>query len=697
MKISISQKIQWLIIAAVVITGSAVCTVSFFEFRKGFADYTHNEITRTGSSIRTYISDLQNHSLGSAASLAARPDVIEAVALKNTPGLQKIAAAENKNLLVDFITIADSTGTVIARGHSDKAGDSVMNQENVIQALQGKSVSCVEAGTVVKFSLRSGVPVYKNGVIIGSVTAGYNFSTDAFVDTIKNNYGVECTIFQGDTRVSTTVMDTDGKRIVGTTLTNNEIIDAVLKQAQIYIGSNNIQGKTYDTSYWPIRDASGNPSGIFFIGKDMAVIRAQLLGQLAASVLLTLICALVITVICTVVVRSIVKPVKNVTRMLKDISEGSGDLTKRITITASDEIGDMATYFNATLEKVKDLVVEIEKQSGILSNIGQDLSSNMDETAASVTQISTHIKMITGETEQQSASIGQTGTAVGTIKDTIETLNQFISQQSASVTESSAAIEQMVSNIASVTKTLARNEQNITGLQESSQKGKADISNISAEIEEVAKQSAGLAEITAIIQNIAQQTNLLAMNAAIEAAHAGNAGQGFSVVSDEIRKLAESSSSQTKTISKVLSSIQKSIAAITEESSVAIRQFNQIEEKVRAVSAVEDEIRHAMLEQNEGSKEITIAVEQLNDITVEVKSNADEILRQSQQVYEQSSVLGQINEKVSGSISEMASGVGEINLAVTAVNQVTALNRESIGVLREKVGKFKTTESASQS
>ncbi|MCK9170685.1 MAG: methyl-accepting chemotaxis protein [Treponema sp.] len=690
MNTSISLKIQGLIIGAVILVGFSVCAVSYQIFNKGFTGYTHNEIIRTGETVRAYFTSLQDRSTGTVLTLAGRPDVIKAAAEHDTPALQKISQDADRQLLVDFITIADTDGNVIARGHSDKSGDNVKNQQNVVLALQGKTTCSVEEGTVVRYSLRAGTPVYQNGNIIGSVTAGYDFSTDKFVDMIKKNYGADCSIFQGDTRISSTVTGTDGKRITGTKLTNQTIIKTVLSDGKIYTGRNVVAGKLYDTSYWPITNSDGRPVGIFLIAKDMAVIRRQLINQLVSSVVLTLICTAVVMIICIFFIRTIIKPVKTATAMLKDISEGSGDLTKRLTVKAKDEIGDMAVYFNTTLDKVKELVQEIEKQSGILSDIGIELSSNMDETTASIQEISTNIETITVQTDGESVSVSETGKAVDSIKNTIEKLNEYIAQQAASVTQSSAAVEEMVSNIASVTKTLEHNNENLSALQNSAGVGKQDLSNIATEIAEVSKQSAGLAEITSVIGGIAHQTNLLAMNAAIEAAHAGEAGQGFSVVADEIRKLAESSSTQTRTIAKVLTTIRQSIVKITEESDIAGKQFNEIESKILAVTGLEEEIRHAMLEQNEGSREITTAVSQLNDITSEVKNGSDEMLAESLKVSEQSGTLGEINEKVSGRINEMASGILEINKAVSAINQLAVQNRDSISILKEKIGKFKT-------
>ena len=449
MNTSISLKIQGLIIGAVILVGFSVCAVSYQIFNKGFTGYTHNEIIRTGETVRAYFTSLQDRSTGTVLTLAGRPDVIKAAAEHDTPALQKISQDADRQLLVDFITIADTDGNVIARGHSDKSGDNVKNQQNVVLALQGKTTCSVEEGTVVRYSLRAGTPVYQNGNIIGSVTAGYDFSTDKFVDMIKKNYGADCSIFQGDTRISSTVTGTDGKRITGTKLTNQTIIKTVLSDGKIYTGRNVVAGKLYDTSYWPITNSDGRSVGIFLIAKDMAVIRRQLINQLVSSVVLTLICTAVVMIICIFFIRTIIKPVKTATAMLKDISEGSGDLTKRLTVKAKDEIGDMAVYFNTTLDKVKELVQEIEKQSGILSDIGIELSSNMDETTASIQEISTNIETITVQTDGESVSVSETGKAVDSIKNTIEKLNEYIAQQAASVTQSSAAVEEMVSLLGS--------------------------------------------------------------------------------------------------------------------------------------------------------------------------------------------------------------------------------------------------------
>lgn len=385
----------------------------------------------------------------------------------------------------------------------------------------------------------------------------------------------------------------------------------------------------------------------------------------------------------------VVKPIAQTVSMLKDIAEGEGDLTKRLEVRSRDEIGRMAAYFNMTIDKVRDLVAAIREQAEKLSGVGQELSSNMNETAASIHQISANIQSIESQTLRQASSVTETNATMESITGVIERLDEHIDQQASSVTQSSAAIEQMLANIASVTSSLAKNADDVRRLAQSSEGGRSDLSSVSASLRDVAKESEGLLEISEMIQAIAKQTNLLSMNAAIEAAHAGDAGKGFAVVADEIRKLAESSGEQAKTVSASLGRIREAMESISGATDVVLRQFEAIDENIKAVAGREDAIKNAMDEQGAGSKEILEAIGLLNDVTDKVKAGSREMLAGSKEIIGESANLGRISDEVSGSMSEMARGVEEITVAVTRVNDISRANKDSIGALLGEVMKFK--------
>jgi methyl-accepting chemotaxis protein len=179
------------------------------------------------------------------------------------------------------------------------------------------------------------------------------------------------------------------------------------------------------------------------------------------------------------------------------------------------------------------------------------------------------------------------------------------------------------------------------------------------------------------------------MNAAIEAAHAGEAGKGFAVVADEIRKLAESSSEQSKTIGTVLKKIKESIDKITKSTENVLTKFEAIDLGVRTVSDQEENIRGAMEEQGEGSKQLLQSAGGLNEITQQVKTGSVEMLEGSKEVMHESQNLEKLTQEITGGMNEMASGADQINTAVHNVNEMTGKNREAIDNLIKEVSRFK--------
>jgi methyl-accepting chemotaxis protein len=395
------------------------------------------------------------------------------------------------------------------------------------------------------------------------------------------------------------------------------------------------------------------------------------------------------SVITFFIAGSIVKPIIGVTFTLKDISEGEGDLTRRINNNSKDEVGDLSRYFNKTLEKIRDLVKNIKREAEILSDIGSNLATNMNETAAAVNEINANIQSIKGRVINQSASVSETHATMEQVTGNIDKLNEHIEDQSANVSQASSAIEEMVANIQSVTQTLVNNFVNVTTLKEASEVGRNGLQDVATDIQGISRESEGLLEINSVMQNIASQTNLLSMNAAIEAAHAGDAGRGFAVVADEIRKLAESSGEQSKTIGAILKKIKESIENITQSTENVLTKFEAIDSSVKVVAEQEDNIRNAMEEQEQGSKQILDGISRLNDITRQVKSGSNEMHEGAQEVIQESDNLEKATQEITLGMNEMASGAEQINAAVNQVNEISARNREGITALIKEVSRFK--------
>jgi methyl-accepting chemotaxis protein len=441
--------------------------------------------------------------------------------------------------------------------------------------------------------------------------------------------------------------------------------------------------------YQPIRVEGIDTPWCLMIAIPMNEIDRPLHEMVVFMVLFAVVMLAAVSVITYFVARRIVKPINGVTLTLKDISEGEGDLTKRITTNSKDEVGDLSRYFNETLDKIRNLIIKIKKETVMLYDIGTNLASNMTETAAAVNEITANIQSIKGRVLNQSASVSETHATMEQVTTSINKLNKDVEKQSSHISQASAAIEEMVANIQQVTATLVGNAVNVQNLREASAVGRSGLADVASDIEELARESVGLMEINSVMENIASQTNLLSMNAAIEAAHAGDAGRGFAVVADEIRKLAESSSEQSKTIGMVLKKIKGSIDKISSSTENVLNKFEAIDANVRIVAEQEDSIRGAMEEQGTGSRQVLDDISEVNEITRRVNDGSNEMLGGAKEVIQESNNLEKATQEITHGMNEMATGAEQINTAVSEVNEISGKNREGIDSLIREVARFK--------
>ena len=250
----------------------------------------------------------------------------------------------------------------------------------------------------------------------------------------------------------------------------------------------------------------------------------------------------------------------------------------------------------------------------------------------------------------------------------------------------------MTANIHSVSQTLIENGKNVEALTEASERGRTALQLVAQEIQEIAKDSEGLLEINSVMKTIASQTNLLSMNAAIEAAHAGESGQGFAVVANEIRKLAESSSIQSKTTTAMLKKIKASIDSITKSSDDVLARFEAINTSVTTVSEHEMNIRSAMEEQEAGGQQILDAIGRLKEITVSVQKGSEDMYKSGDDLIRETGEFKTIsNDAVNGMSGIVNGALKEIKTAVTHVAEMGSENNRNFEELKSETVKFKVS------
>ncbi len=385
----------------------------------------------------------------------------------------------------------------------------------------------------------------------------------------------------------------------------------------------------------------------------------------------------------------ITKTLVNVTDILRNISQGDGDLTMEIPVKTEDELGKMSGFFNLTIKKIAGMVKTVISQTGDMQSQGESLSQNMSESASAINVISDNISNISSKIEDQKASVENSNRNITEIVSSIKTLNEAISNQAASVAQSSASVEEMVANINSVTQILEKNGENVTLLTESAENGREVVKKSVEMAQAIATDSAVLVETSAVIRNIANQTNMLAMNAAIEAAHAGEAGAGFAVVAEEIRTLAEDSNNQGKKINDIMKSLREKIVAMTSSSEEMQKQFDIIFNNTQTVTTQENIIKSAMDEQSAGSKQVIDAMNQINSITVEVRDSAHHMEENSSKVLEEMNNLSSMTSEINVAMGEISGGVNDLNESMKKVNELTTQNNENISQVVTEISKFK--------
>jgi len=660
---------------------------------------------------RGYLDVLEMHNLMTARAISGSQPLLAFVrnwnANINRPGnrmaMYQYLSGRKDELGITSFVVADNAGNVILRSHDLATyGDSGLVSPPIALALhQGEATTVYSSTATMPMGLSGAAPIWDGGTIIGTISAILEISTNEFVDGFGEVFNAEVTIFRGTESITSTLIHPEtGARAVGTHVAPH-VAEIVLDRAEPLVLDLMIFGMLPHTAYYfPLFGWGGTPIGMFFVGfstqyvidttTELRAFTAGTAAYIQRFMIITGVIALIlIGGAMFLYLLRILKPMDRLMNNLNEMANGDADLTKRLPVTGRDEIAKTSGFFNQIMEEFRQMIATIKQQVGTLNDIGTDLAGNMTETASAMNQITANIQSIKGRVLNQSASVTETNATMEQVTVNIDRLSEHVERQTSAVSESSAAIEEMLANIQSVTTTLVKNVENVKELKESADEGRSSLQEVVEDIQGIARESEGLLEINSVMENIASQTNLLSMNAAIEAAHAGEAGRGFAVVADEIRKLAESSSEQSKVIGNVLKKIKESMDKITRSTDRVLDRFEAIDRGVKLVAEQGETIRNAMEEQGHGSKQVLRMSGLVSEITQQVKGGSQQMLEGSKEVIQESKNLEKATQEITSGMNEMAAGASQVNRAVNTVNELSGKTRENISLLAKVVSQFK--------
>ena len=364
------------------------------------------------------------------------------------------------------------------------------------------------------------------------------------------------------------------------------------------------------------------------------------------------------------------RPLSTLNKEFRKISSGNADLTKRLEESRSDEIGQITRSFNKFIDNLQSLIKDIASSKDSVMGASDDLSECVNSTEIAVSDLTNSIGEVNAQMRRQGEKVEATSAKVRNIAENMMAMEDAISSQSEAAAQASSAVEEMIGNIKSVTASSEEMSGAFERLQENSQRGIEASAAVRKKIKEVEEESQTLDEANKTISTIASQTNLLAMNAAIEAAHAGEAGAGFAVVSDEIRKLAEDSAAQSKNIKNQIKHIRELIMHIVSASSDADRIYAETGRMMEGTQQIVATIKNAMTEQSSGSQQIIEALKSMSDSTAEVRAASEKMSGAN------SEVQGEVQEL----ISETSSTKKSLSRASESTNEVQQIKDSLVSV-----------------
>ena len=399
--------------------------------------------------------------------------------------------------------------------------------------------------------------------------------------------------------------------------------------------------------------------------------------------------AIILVILELIIIRIIIGKFDSIKKNIDDLNTGDKDLTKRLEIYHNNEISQVKKSVNAFVNTVHETVREIGTANYNLRETFENVKGQLDATKNQMDNISLEIQTATSTLEAEDKSVMDTSELVAQISSNITTLNQMIDSQVEAITQASAGIEQMIGNIQSISISVDKMAGEFNELNAATVEGIEKNRIVNELLNSVLAQSKSLQDTNMVIANISSQTNLLSMNAMIESAHAGEAGKGFAVVAEEIRKLADTSATQSKSISENLKLIAENIRKVVESADLSKASFEVVSDKSNNTSELVYSIKKATEEQSEGSKHLLETLSTMNNISVSVQRSSKKIGDRALTVLDAIAGLKESSKNMAQNFNKIVSTTEVTQQTTKNLNQLTEDMTQAVNDISERIDEFK--------